>query len=688
MKTGTKTIFKAGSRSSPLALVQVKEVFSLLKKAGSPVACQVKTFATQGDIDKVSSLFDKPADNFFSDTLDQALLDFKIDVAIHSAKDLPKDLPAGLKIFALTKPLDETDACVGKTPLAQLPSGARVGTSSLLRKQHVLAINPRVEIVDIRGTIEERLKLLDQRKIDALVVATCALKRLGLASRIREILPWPASALQGQLAVVGRENDLQIEKIFSKIDVRRKYGKVFLVGAGPGDPQLLTLKAIEALKGADIVFYDYLVHKSILDYALFAKKVSVGKRKGQATLSQSQLSELLRDAVRQGKNVVRLKGGDPLVFGRGADEIAYLRSFHMDVEVIAGVSSATAVASSLAIPLTARGISSSVAFLSAHGESESEKNNREIVIPSAQTLVFLMGLTKLAEILVSLQKADWPSNTPVAVISKGTYVDEQVVVGQLCDIEKKVKDSNLAQPAIIMVGKTVSFYAHQARQNKTILYTGTYPEKYFHLGRLIHFPMIAISAAKVPKARDFLEKIRESDIVLLTSRCGVKYFFEFLASRKFSFESLRAKDFVVIGQDTQEQLKRYGFYPRLVAGDETSQGLFKAMKSAFHLEGKKVIFPRSAIPNPYLCQQLTKAKARVTEVAVYENTRPVWRPLPTQKIDDVIFTSPSGVKNFLVDYGKIPDGWGIFSKGARTSLELRQAGYRDRILSNFKMRCG
>lgn len=151
MKTGTKTIFKAGSRSSPLALVQVKEVFSLLKKAGSPVACQVKTFATQGDIDKVSSLFDKPADNFFSDTLDQALLDFKIDVAIHSAKDLPKDLPAGLKIFALTKPLDETDACVGKTPLAQLPSGARVGTSSLLRKQHVLAINPRVEIVDIRG---------------------------------------------------------------------------------------------------------------------------------------------------------------------------------------------------------------------------------------------------------------------------------------------------------------------------------------------------------------------------------------------------------------------------------------------------------------------------------------------------------------------------------------------------------
>ncbi len=675
MKTVIKKILRVGSRSSSLAVVQVKEVFSLLAKAGKNVKYDLATFETKGDIDKTSSLLTNPADNFFSDSLDEALLCGKIDVAIHSAKDLPKNLPSGLKIFALTKSLDQTDAWVGKVKPSQLPIASKVGTSSLLRKAQMLALNPHVEIVDIRGTVTERLKLLDQGKLDALIVASCALKRLGLQKRIKEILPWQGTPLQGQLAVVGREGDKDNEKIFSKIDERRKYGRVFLVGAGPGDPELMTLKGVQILKSADVVFYDYLVHKNILDHALFAQKVSVGKRKGQATLPQSELSVLLKDAAMQGKTVVRLKGGDPLIFGRGADEISYLRAFHIDVEVVAGVSSATGIASNLGIPLTARGISSSVAFLSAHCEAESPESHTPLDIPSAQTLVFFMGLTKLGEIVASLRQKNWASTTPVAVISKGSRVDEQVVIGELADIQKKVKESSLTPPALILVGKVVDLYLDKNRLSKNILYLGTYPEKYVSLGRLIHFPMITISAAKVKAPRLFIKQVKAADIILLTSRCGVKYFFEFLAERKFRLASLRGKDFVVIGADTHKQLNLYGFCARLVAKDETSVGLFFEMKTALKLKGKKIIFPRSSLSNPYLQKALTKAGAKITQVVVYENTKPPKRELPAEKIDQVIFTSPSTVQNFLADYEVIPKEWSILAKGRPTQQTLRQAGY-------------
>ncbi len=675
MKTVAKNILRVGSRSSPLALVQVKEVFSLLAKAGKKIKYDLLTFETKGDIDKTSSLLTNPADNFFSDALDQALLSGKIDIAIHSAKDLPKNLPVGLKIFALTKSLDATDAWVSRVSPRELPAGSRVGTSSLLRKEQILALNPRVEIVDIRGTIGQRLKLLDEGNVDALIVATCALKRLGLGNRIKEILPWEGTPLQGQLAVVGREHDENNEKLFSKIDERRKYGKVFLVGAGPGDPQLLTLKGVEVLKSADVVFYDYLVHKNILDHALFAQKVSVGKRKGQATLPQSELCILLRKTAMQGKTVVRLKGGDPFIFGRGAEEFTYLRSFHIDVCVVPGVTSATGIAASLGIALTARGISSSIAFLSAHCQGENQPSLTTVDIPAAETLVFFMGFTKLGEIIASLRQKNWPPTTAVAVISKGTCVDEQVVIGNLEDIQQKVKASSLTPPALIIVGKTVELYLKKDRFNKTILYLGTYPEKYVSLGRIIHFPMITISAAKVKTPRLFIEQVKAADIILLTSRCGVKYFFEFLAGKKFLLDNLRGKDFVVIGADTEKQLNLYGFCARLVAQDETSVGLFAQMKSALKLKGKRIVFPRSSLSNPYLQESLTKAGAKIREVVVYENTKPPRRELPTEKIDQVFFTSPSTVQNFLKDYGGIPQEWTILAKGRRTQQALQQAGY-------------
>lgn len=673
-----KTVLKIGSRSSPLAQVQVREILSLLAKQSQKFSAETVLFSTKGDDDKKTSLL-RATDDFFTDTLDRALLNGEIDVAIHSAKDLPKYFNPGLKIFALTPTLDDTDALVGQ-PLSKLSDGSRIGTSSLLRKQQILALNPHFQIIDVRGTIQERLQLLKAGKVDALIVATCALKRLGLQKEIREILPWEGTPLQGQLAIVGRVNDSQTEKLFSSLDVRRRYGKVYLVGAGPGDPELITVKGVEALKQADCVFYDYLVHNMLLDYAPQAEKIDAGKRKGCVAMPQSELSRALKDKALAGKTVVRLKGGDPLIFGRGADEIAYLRSYHIQVEVVPGVTSATGIPSTLGLPLTARGISSSVAFLSAHGEDETHKPAAPIHIPDTQTLVFLMGLTKLEHIVKAVIEKGWSADTPVAVISKGTWPQQDIIVGNLKDIVAQVRSRQLAPPALIVMGPTVDLYVAANLRREAILYVGTYPEKYKVLGRVLHFPMITITAAKVAKPAIVLADLKKSDTILLTSRCGVKYFFEFLASRKFNFAQLREKDFVVIGVETQRQLLKYGFAPKLVATEESSEGLFKLMKKNLTLKGRRIIFPRSSLSNPYLEQQLTKAGAKVQNVIVYENTKPPKRDLPAEKVGQVIFTSPSTVRNFLADYGAVPGEWKIYAKGVPTQKALKQAGFHGEIL--------
>ncbi len=454
---GIKKI-KAGTRSSPLARVQVKEIFSLLAEQGKNISFEEVIYQTHGDRDKKTLLTDNLLDDFFTDTLDQALLNNEIDIAIHSAKDLPKKINDDLEIFALTKSLDDTDAFVGKGKFSELKPGAKVGTSSFLRQKSLKELNPNLRCVDIRGTIAERIQLMEKGFCDGVIVATVALKRLKLGHLIKNIMPWEGTPLQGSLAVVGKIGRDDLKKIFTSIDIRKKFGKVYLVGAGPGDPGLITVKGLGILKKADCIFYDYLAPEEVLKHAPKAKKVYVGKRKGEHALPQPELNKLIRQKVTQGKTVVRLKGGDPLIFGRGADEIEYLRAYHIHVEIIPGVSSATGLASLLGIPLTARGISSSVAFLSGYEHDETAGEMKLPAIPQVDTIVFLMGLTKLKEIILSLKKNHWKETTPIIIISKGTYLDEKIVIGTLQDIEKKVSQEKIEPPALIIVGEVVRFY--------------------------------------------------------------------------------------------------------------------------------------------------------------------------------------------------------------------------------------
>ncbi len=671
-------IIKTGSRRSRLAVAQVEEIILLLKKSGVCLKHERVTFDSSGDQDKTTPLTSNPADDFFTDSLDEALLNKKIDIAIHSAKDLPKDLRKGLEVFALTKSLDETDAFVGRSKLSKLKPGSRIGTSSLLRRESIKAINPSVRLVDIRGTINERLNLLSEGKIDGLIVATCALKRLGLMKHIQEILPFAATPLQGQLAVVGRAADFSLKKVLSTIDVRKKYGKVTLVGAGPGDPELITLKGMEALKNADAVFYDYLADSQLLKYAKKAKKIYVGKRKGEDTLPQSELSKLLRQRAEQGQNVVRLKGGDPLIFGRGGEEIEYLRAFHIPVEVIPGVSSATGIPSSLGLPLTARGISSSVAFISGHGEDERNKQAQPISIPKTDTIVFLMGLTKLPLIVESLSKCGWPGETPIVIISKGTRPDEKIISGFLENIEQSASKAHLEPPALIIAGQVVKFWKNNAN-NDRILYLGTNAKKYSGLGNIVHLPLLKIEAVSFSKEeREKLKKELSSyDGIIFTSRFAIESFFEIIPAA--FLKKMKHLIFATIGEGTARALKSHGIQSTIVAAEETSQGLLKAMVNAVNVKGKKFLFPRSSLPNPYLRDELTKKGAFVKELTVYRNTKPAKADFSFRQIGKVIFTSPSAVKNFLEDYGAIPSDWQIFAKGLVTQAALKSHGYESEV---------
>ncbi|MBP9853802.1 MAG: uroporphyrinogen-III C-methyltransferase [Candidatus Omnitrophica bacterium] len=669
---------RVGSRNSRLATIQVDEVEQLLKDQDISVQFIRTTFLSSGDRDKKTPLTENTKDDFFSDRLDEALLKNEIDIAIHSAKDLPKKLNQNLTIYALTKSPDDTDAFVGHSPIAQLKPGSRIGTSSQLRQEGILQLNKDLIIVPIRGTIEERLKLIDGGQVDGIIVATIALKRLMLENLIKNIMPWDGSPLQGQLAIVGRVSDQKIKKIFDRIDVRKTYGKVSLVGAGPGDPDLITLKGVNSLKKANCVLYDYLVHKSILDHAPAAEKIYVGKRKGEHTLKQADLSRLIRQKAFEGKTIVRLKGGDPLIFGRGADELTYLRDFHIDVDVIPGVSSATGVPSHLGIPLTARGYSSSVAFLSGH-QAEDQNDEEEILIPKdIDTLVFLMGLTKLNKIVEALKESKKDLSTPVAVISRGTRYDQMVVKGTLDTIQADVNKVDIHPPALIVVGKIVVFCKDDLKQD-IIVYTGTNPEKYQSLGKIIHLPMIEITPVEFDKKQldQLIHDSVHADIILFTSRFSVQHFLN-LDSKIHSI--LMKKEIIVIGKDTATAVMDFDLFPRHIASDETSQGVLNLFKEHYQLKNKKILFPRSNLPNPFLKEQLEKLGAHVNELAVYINNPSQKAELPEGPVDKIIFTSPSTVRSFLDKYKAIPKHWLICSKGPLTQKTLQDKGYESEIM--------
>ncbi|NQZ43869.1 MAG: uroporphyrinogen-III C-methyltransferase [Flavobacteriaceae bacterium] len=232
-------------------------------------------------------------------------------------------------------------------------------------------------------------------------------------------------------------------------------GKLSVVGAGPGAVDLITLRGISELRSADVVLYDALIDKRLLDHAPQAEKIDVGKRKGCYRYMQEQINELIVQRGTQGKHVVRLKGGDPFVFGRGAEELAFAASHGMEVAVVPGISSSVAVPAMQHIPVTKRGAAES--FWVITGTTKEHKLSSDIALAarSNATVVILMGMSKLDEIMACFIK-EGKTDTPVAIIQAGTTAEEKIGIGTVASIESKAREQQLSNPAIIIIGEVVN----------------------------------------------------------------------------------------------------------------------------------------------------------------------------------------------------------------------------------------
>jgi len=252
-----------------------------------------------------------------------------------------------------------------------------------------------------------------------------------------------------------------------------KEPKLTVVGAGPGDVELITLKAIKALKNADVVLYDALVDKELLHYAPQAELIFVGKRRGCYSYQQEQINELIVSRANTHGHVVRLKGGDPFVFGRGSEEMEYAASHGLKVAMIPGISSCLSVPAAQNIPVTKRGSAESFWVITGTTKEHKLSNDVRLAAQSHATVVILMGMSKLSQI-IELFKKEGKSETPIAIIQNGTRADEKVGVGTIASIEKEVERLELANPAIIIIGEVVRHRAQildiQRQYQSTLVY--------------------------------------------------------------------------------------------------------------------------------------------------------------------------------------------------------------------------
>lgn len=698
------------ARGSRLSRLQVEEVF----KNFPELAYEIKYLESYGDKNQQISLLngEAPAD-IFTRELDDAIRQGDADIAIHSAKDLPYPLPEDIEVIALFPAFDTTDSLVSRDhkKLAELPAGSIIGTSSPLRKKGLNELRPDLTIKGIRGCIEERVQQVKDGKYDAAIVATCALKRLGMEDEITEVLPFPTHPLQGFLAITAKKGSA-LKQAFASKSILDKQGSVSLIGFGPGDPDLLTIKAAKAIDAADIIFYDDLIDDSYLADKK-AEKIYVGKRAGYHHKEQADINRLLLEAAREGKNVVRLKGGDPMIFAHGSEEIEYLESNLIKVNVIPGITTASALAASQKISLTHRDFSSSVALVSGH--------TPQPVTPDAETLVYYMGAKQLQVIATQLiDKEGWAFNTPVLLTYNVSRPDEQTFGTTLWNL-RNGEMQNLPTPLIALIGYVAGLKHHQASDIKPTLYTGTLPAIEKRKADYTYTPLIEISYHP-----SYFTKILEDNYCkqydgkcftkycewdesqalyyIFTSQYGVEATLE---DYDLIFKEQEKHVFISIGDTTTEALhkagvknviqveqdNRYGVIEwfkkekeRLDAARpqyEHSLELFEKMdfdnydyeleESVTRYENRLVFYPHSSLSPEDIPLALQELGFNVLSVVAYNNVLPKNpRRVNLNHFKRIVFTSPSTIDNFIKLYGKLPENTEFITRGPITQAHLEE----------------
>lgn len=437
--------------------------------------------------------------------------------------------------------------------------------------------------------------------------------------------------------------------------------KVYLVGAGPGDVELLTLKAKKLIKHADVLVYDRLADERILNFVDDkAEKIYVGKTPGHHSMKQEEISQLLVDLAGRYENIVRLKGGDPFVFGRGGEEALLLAENNIPFEIVPGVTSAISVPAYAGIPVTHRGIATSFAVITGHEMSDKSNIRWDKLSTGVDTLVFLMGVENLPKIAQNLIDNGKSPDTPTAIIQNGTKPAQRVLITTLNNAADDVKREGITSPAIILVGNVVKLREHikwfdnKPLFGKKILVTrarsqaSKLTEKLTALGAdCVERPAIKMvePSDNYEAVDSAIDHIHDYDFIIFTSENGVKIFFNRLKLKQLDTRALFNAKIAAIGSATANELAQHGIIADFVPKEFKAEALVEILKDV--VKGKKILIPRAEEAREILPDELKTNGAEVEVVPVYKTVSALEGEIELDGIELVTFTSSSTVKNFF-----------------------------------------
>ncbi|MBU1625766.1 uroporphyrinogen-III C-methyltransferase [bacterium] len=454
-------------------------------------------------------------------------------------------------------------------------------------------------------------------------------------------------------------------------------GKVYLIGAGPGDPELITVKGIRCIGESDVIVYDNLANSKLLEYCKqSAEKVYMGKRKGAHSFTQDEINEYLVKRAKEGLIIGRLKGGDPFMFGRGGEEVLYLVENDIPFEIVPGITSALAAPIYAGIPPTHRDFASSLAIITGHESPLKDETaiKWDKISTGADTLIFLMGMTKLSEIVDNLINNGRPIDTPCALIRNGTYPEQKTLIGTLGNIVELSINENFKPPVVIIVGQVVglrdkmNWFESKPLFGKRIVVTRARSQAssfFLELEKLgasvLEYPTIKIispeSWVEVDKA---LQNLGDYQWVIFTSVNGVTFFFDRLKEIGKDSRSLHQAKICAIGPATAEILKRFNLEVDIRPDEYRAEGIIEALVSE-EVKGKKILIPRAKEAREILPEELSRLGARVDVIPIYRTVKDdtdvnlIISEIEGGLLDVITFTSSSTVVNFFESF----DGVGI-----------------------------
>ncbi|BBH19201.1 hypothetical protein Back11_05460 [Paenibacillus baekrokdamisoli] len=453
---------------------------------------------------------------------------------------------------------------------------------------------------------------------------------------------------------------------------QKNKGKVYLVGAGPGDPKLITVRGLECIKACDVVVYDRLASPRLLKFLKpGTEKVYVGKLPDRHTMKQEDINQLLVDLALEGKIVTRLKGGDPTIFGRVGEEAELLYQNGIEFDIVPGITSAIAVPAYAGIPVTHRDLASSLSIITGHESPDKldESIHWDKVTNATGTLVFLMGVAKIGYIAQQLIKHGKLPDTPVALIRWGTRVEQRTITGTLETIEAIVKAADFKPPAVIVVGEVVrqreklKWYELKPLFGTRVLVTRARAQSSDLVDRIeelggepCEFPVIETrepsEAGVIAVLEEALHDARQYDWLMFTSVNGVEYFFSWIKKLRIDIRQFHQARIAAVGPRTAEALEKHGLFVDVLPVKFQAEDLLDSLSDSL-IPGQRVLLPRGDLAREILPQELKKKGLIPIEIDVYETIisadqdEEILELLLKRKVDVITFASSSTVTNLL-----------------------------------------